>query len=133
MSHRARLVFVSVLVLIAFAGASFAADDPSIKGKLRKGIQASMEQFIEHQTVDGLFRYYDPVDGKLLHLERPKLHDGIVKKGDFYVSCADFYDQDGRKLDFDFLVVEAGGEMRTVQALLHKIEGSKRPYDVETN
>lgn len=125
-------LFILLLLAISFLGApALAGDDPSIQGELRQGIQASMSQFIEHQTVDGVFPHYDPVDGKLLHLSQANLHAGIVKKGDFYVSCADFVDQDGRKIDVDFLVTSTGKDTRTLQALVHKVDGNKRPYDVE--
>lgn len=131
---RQRIAILSILLLsfLTMTGLAVAGDDPSIQGKLRQGIQSSMASFVDHQTIDGVFRHYDPVDGKLLHLKEANLHAGIVKKGDFYVSCADFVDQDGRKLDVDFLVVPDGGKLRTVQALVHKIDGDKRPYDVES-
>ena len=132
MSTAFRSALLALLLLSLVAPLSFAGDDPSIQGELRQGIHKSMKNFIDQQTIDGVFRHYDPVDGKLLHLTKPNLHSGIVKKGDFYVSCADFVDQMGRKLDVDFLLVDAGGDLRTVQALVHKVEGHKRPYDVET-
>ena len=110
-----------------------AGDDPSIKGQLRTDVQAAMEAFIAHQTIEGTYRHYDPVDGRLLHLEKPNLHAGIVKKGDYYISCADFTDQDGRSIDVDFLVLDAGGEIRAVQGLVHKIDGKKRPYHLEND
>ncbi len=80
----------------------------------------------------GVYRHYDAVAGKLLDLKFEKLHSGIVKKGDFYVSCADFVDQSGRAVDMDFLVVPAGKKVRTVQGLVHKVDGDKRPYHLES-
>ncbi len=121
---------LSLSLLVALAAQ--AADDPSIKGQLRTDIQSAMQGYIDHQTIDGVYRLYDPVDGRLLHLENANLHAGIVKKGEFYVSCADFTDQGGRKIDIDFLVLDAGGEVRAVQGFVHKVDGSKRPYDLET-
>jgi len=32
-----------------------------------------------------------------MKLKLDRLQDGIVKKGDFYVSCADFFDRNGKK------------------------------------
>lgn len=132
MTRRWMTLLLALLFAVTFLSTpALAGDDPSIQGKLRQDIQASMSQFIEHQTVDGVFPHYDPVDGKLLQLSQANLHAGIVKKGDFYVSCADFVDQDGRKIDVDFLVASSGSDTRTLQALVHKIDGNKRPYDVE--
>jgi len=120
---------LSLGLLVTFA--AHAADDPSIKGQLRTDIQGAMQGYIDHQTIDGAYRLYDPVDGRLLHLEKANLHAGIVKKGEFYVSCADFTDQNGRKIGVDFLVLDAGSEVRAVQGFVHKVDGEKRPYDLE--
>ena len=124
------LTILSVLILagsIAYAG-----DDPSIKGDLRNMIQASMQSYIDAQTINNSFYIYDPIDGKLLNLKLKKLHSGIVKKGDFYVSCADFTDPSGKMVDLDFLVIPTGYSLRTVQAVVHAVEGKKRPYHLES-
>ena len=118
------------LVLLAGATAQ-AGDDPSIKGKLRTNIQASMNGVVETQSVNGKIRLYDPVDDKLLELQLENLHSGIGKKGDFYVSCADFRDQDDRLVDVDFLVIPKGGELLTTQAIVHAVDGKKRKYQLE--
>lgn len=109
----------------------YAADDPSIKGDLRSNVQQSMADFIQQQTIDGHMYVYDAVDGKLLSLKLKKLHSGIVKKGDFYVSCADFTDQKGQKIDVDFMVRSTGDKLITTQALVHSVAGEKRKYHLE--
>ncbi len=109
----------------------FAANDPSIKGQLRSNIQQSMNEFINRQSIDGYVYVYDAVKGSLLKLQLDKLHSGIVKKGDFYVSCADFKDQKGRKIDIDFMVRSSGKAFITTQALVHSIDGKKRKYHLE--
>ena len=52
-----------------------------------------------------------------MHLKLKKLHDGIVKKGDYYVSCADFEDANGNLVDMDFFVLTRDGEMHTQSEL----------------
>ncbi len=113
------------------APAANAADDPSIKGDLRTNIQATMDTFIKQQTIDGTLRLYDPVADELIKVKLKKLHPGIVKKGDFFVSCADFVDSKGRKYDLDFLVVPAGDKLITTQAIVHSVDGKKRKYHLE--
>jgi len=108
-----------------------AADDPSIKGDLRTNIQATMDTFIKRQTIDGTLRLYDPVADELIKVKLKKLHPGIVKKGDFFVSCADFVDSKGGKYDLDFLVVPAGDKLITTQAIVHSVDGKKRKYHLE--
>jgi len=65
------------------------------------------------------------------NLKLVELHDGIVKKGDFYVSCADFVDAKGNTVDMDFMVIPSGNKMIATQAILHKIDGKKRKYHLE--
>lgn len=119
------------LLLISTAIVS-AADDPSIKSTLREHIKASMMSFIEYNMVDGNYIWYDAVDGRLLKLQLDKLHDGIVKRGVFYVSCADFYDTEGKKIDMDFLVVKDGDQLKTIQGVVHSVDGIKRQYHLES-
>lgn len=132
-NHVKHMVVAAVLVPLFLMGAvSLAADDPSIKGKLRTNIQATMSQFINDHTVGQTFRIYDPVEGKLHKLKLDKLHEGIVKKGDFYVSCADFVDpRNGRKFDLDFLVIPDGDKLVATQAVIHSVDGKKRKYHLE--
>jgi len=116
---------------LTFGAAAFAADDPSIGQPVRGQVQASMKALIETGTVDGVFRHYDPVTDQVFDLTFSALHDGIVRKGDYYVSCADFTDAEGNEVDVDFLVLPDGDGVRAVQAILHKVDGAKRPYHLE--
>ena len=122
---------MAVLVLLTLALTAFAADDPSIKGEQRSAIQAAMQAHIDHNTVNGHYVVYDAVTDDLLKLKLDKLHDGIVKKADYYVSCADFHDADGTYYDLDFLVVEEEGSFRALQGVVHKVGRVKRTYHLE--
>jgi len=116
---------------LAATTVAIAADDPSIKGALRENIKASMMSYIESSMINNTYYIYDAVGGKLMELKFAKLHDGIVKKGDFYVSCADFVDKNGSKIDLDFLVIKDGDNLKTVQAVVHSLDGNKRKYHLE--
>ncbi len=121
-----------VLALLGFmTSAAQAGNDPSIKGDLRTNVHQAMNDFVAKNTIGGVLSIYDPVDGVLLKLGSYELHDGIVKKGDFYVSCADFVDQKGRKIDVDFLVLPNGGKLQTAQGIVHSVSGKKRKYHLE--
>ncbi len=123
--------YLSAILLLALSLSLFAADDPSIKGNLRDNIQQSMQSYIDHQTIDGHMYVFDSHKGKLLKLTLDELHSGIVKKGNFYVSCADFKDQDNRKIDMDFLVRASDGKLITTQGIVHSVDGKKRKYHLE--
>lgn len=121
----------SLIFLIIFPLTGMAGNDPSIKGNLRSNIQSAMNQFIDNQAVNGKIKHYDAIADQVLELKIVKLHSGIVKKGDFYVSCADFVDQKGRKIDMDFMVIKKGSSLVASQALVHSIDGKKRKYHLE--
>jgi hypothetical protein len=123
--------WLAIVLGIFLSTAVWAGNDPSIKGNLRSNIQSSMNDFIKHQSIDGSMYVFDAAKGSLLKLKLDKLHSGIVKKGDFYVSCADFKDQQGRKIDIDFLVRPDASKFITTQALVHSVNGNKRKYHLE--
>lgn len=127
-----------ILTLAAIFGLSIlitttvtAADDPSLIGELREDIKASMMSFIDSNMINDKYYIYDAVGGSLLDLKFAKLHEGIVKKGDFYDSCADFVDKNGTKVDLDFLVIKDGDNLKTIQAVVHSLDGKKRKYHLE--
>jgi hypothetical protein len=122
---------VLILMMMGIAANAFGADDPSIKGEKRTGIQAAMTEHIKDNSVDGRYILYDPIDDKVIKLKLDDLHDGIVKKSDYYVSCADFTSSNGTYYDLDFMVVEKGGEYKALQGFVHKVGKNKRKYHLE--
>ena len=126
-----RAPVIALALFFGLCGVSFGGDDPSIKGKTREGIQSAMKRHIDGNIVDGKYVIYDAVDGKLRKLKFDKVHEGIVKKADFYISCADFVDGGGNKYDLDLLVVERNGDFRVLETVVHSINGEKRKYHLE--
>ena len=122
---------IAALAAAAIGSTALAADDPGIKGEKRTAIRAAMQEHIDRNTVKGHYVLYDAVTDEVLKLRLARLHDGIVKKGDYYVSCADFTDADGDEFDLDFLVVERDGGFRALQGVVHKAGGVKRAYHLE--
>ena len=124
-------LFFFVCSLFVTSSLSFAGNDSSIDGELRKNIQLSMQAFFDSNSVGGVYSIYDPVDGKMRRLTFEELHKGIVKKGDYYVSCADFIDGHNKKVDLDFLVIPTGDHLQVTQAVIHSADGKKRKYHLE--
>ena len=60
-----------------------------------------------------------------------EINHASIKKGEFYVSCADFVDKNGTKVDLDFLVIKDGDNLKTIQAVVHSLDGKKRKYHLE--
>lgn len=127
-----RQISTAVMAILMFGAANIAlsADDPSIQGEPREKSQKAMQTHIEQNQINGDYVVYDGIQGELLLLEPVKLHEGLVKKGEYYISCADFVDADGNKYDLDFLVAEQDGEYKVYDAIVHKKDGDKRKYHV---
>ncbi len=115
------LAILTFAVLLPWSNSAFAGDDPSITGELRANIQQAILRAIDEGTVGGIYRFYDPLTQSVLSLEFTKLYSETLKKGDFYVRCAEFKDSRGRVVDVDFLVIPDGDEMRVTLAVVHKI------------
>ncbi len=123
------LTLSTFLLLISIS--SMAANDANIKGNLRSNIQEAMEHHIQKNQISGKYALYDSIKGKVLKLDLTELHSGIVSKGDYYVSCADFVDKQGNKYDVDFMVATADKKLTVFQALVHKDKDGKRKYHLE--
>lgn len=120
-----------VMMVLGFSAVSFAAEDPSITDDTRKDIQSAMKSHIDQNVVNGRYVIYDAVEGRLKMLKFDQVHEGIVKKADFYVSCADFVDEKGKKYDLDLLVAAYKGSFHVLETIVHSIDGNKRKYHLE--
>ena len=119
------------LLAIGIAQLAFAGDDPSIKGQQRLDIKTAMGAHIQDGVINGQYVIFDANNGALKKLTLEELHQGAVKKGEFYVCCADFVDAKGKLYDLDFLVAKKGNQYRVVQSLVHAVDGNKHKYHVE--
>jgi hypothetical protein len=123
---------LSILILTFVTTAVMAGNDPSIKGQQRTTIKSSMQNHISNSLIKGEYVIFDAKVGQIKRLRLKELHQGIVKKGDFYVSCADFVDAKGLLYDLDFLVTARdNGKYEVIQSLVHAVDGDKRSYHVE--
>ena len=111
--------------------AAQAADDPSIWGEKRADVQSAMLRHINDRHLDGKYVMFDGMDASLMQLTFDDLHKGIVRKGEFFVSCADFRDAYGEIYDLDFLVADTDEGYRVMQTVVHKVGNEKRKYTVE--
>ena len=118
---------VSVLLMLSFPVSALAGDDPGIQGETRKGIHAAMAAYIDQARVGGFYYIYDPVADSVLELKFKELHSGIVKKGTYFASCADFSAGE-TAYDLDFLVAEKDGVFKVIDVIVHKAGDQKRDY-----
>jgi len=109
-------VIVLALLLAVFMGCI----DPQsqVRESEKEAIQRAMETYIQDKVTR---------EGGTYSIERTKaefdyLHAGVEKKGDAFVSCADF--KVGEDVyDVDYYVKSVEGEYTVVKEILHKIKG----------
>ena len=119
------------IAAVLLASVANAADDPTIPPERKAAVQQAMKHHIDKHLVDDRYVIFDAVDGQLLRLELKKLHAGVVRKAEFYVSCADFTDARGGIVDIDFLVGQVEDSLHVLEGVVHKVGGKKRPYHLE--
>jgi hypothetical protein len=126
-----KVVASIIFMLLSITLVVFAGNDPSIKGEQRQSIQKAMQKHVNDNTVNGNYYIYDALTNDVKSLKYKKLHSGIVKKENFYVSCTDFTDDMGKPYDMDLLVAENNGSYKVVDSILHKVDGEERNYETK--
>lgn len=133
------LLTIGFLILLTMPATGAANDSSTIDDELAKQIRASARTYIDEHIVGRVYWFYDAVSHDMLKLVYKRLHPDVLKKGDFYVVCADFVSHgdvlDKQKmstLDIDFLVVKGEHGFHTTQAIVHKIDGLIHSYDLES-
>ena len=111
---------------------AFSADDPNIPKSTKAKVQTAMTNHINKMVKinEGTYPILDPDTRKIVQLDFKKLHKGVVVKGSegkYYISCADFTDKSGIKIDIDFLV---SPNYEVVESLIHKKDGKRMDYGV---
>lgn len=88
------------------------------------------EEYVQKNSTDGLFRYYDKNTKKELELILDKIHRqklSKTKKNEYFV-CADFTGKDGKAYDLDFFVEGTNKRYFTIdkkRISLHKVHGKE--------
>jgi hypothetical protein len=125
------LGFILTSLFVIAGTTAHAAGVPQISTQMKAKIQGSMKDYIAKQTVDGKLYVFDAIQNKLLKLTFGKLHSGVAEDGGVYLTCADFTDQNGTKIDLDFMVRPAANNTYiTTQTIVHAVDEKYRPYHV---
>lgn len=133
-ANRSRHAVCVSILLLFISSITIAEGQSEVSGKLKKDVRNAMKNYIATQTFDNKLYVFDAVQNKLLKLTFDKLHPRVIEDGNFYISCADFTDQDGRTVDLDFMVRASTDKDKikyiTTQSIVHAISGEYRPYHV---
>ena len=106
---------IALALAVLLASTAHSADDPTIPAEEKALVQKAMEDHIAANRVGEDYIIYDAVSGDLRRLRFSQLHAGVVRKGGFYVSCADFTTSQGTPIDVDFLVAAGEDGLRVLE------------------
>ncbi|MEK9142902.1 MAG: hypothetical protein AAB308_17755 [Nitrospirota bacterium] len=129
--NKYRLSAVVLALYVVLGEVGVGAAEQRIEVQTQANVMSALKSHIEGNSVDGKYIIYDAVVGKLKKLKFDKVHEGMMKNHGFYVSCADFVDDDGSKYDLDLLVADKGGSFQVVETVVHAINGKKRNFHLE--
>ena len=90
-----RLAFIALLGTLPSAAWGLSLTE-------KANLQATMQLYIDQQTVDGVFLYLEARSGKVRALHPVTAHTWILGVGQYYVLCFDFRDDKGKDVNVDF-------------------------------
>ena len=123
------IITILALMLMMSFSAYAATDNPTVDAKTREAVHQVTMDYIEANTVGGIYRIYDVATNEVVHIKFKKLHSGIRTTDDFHTSCADFVTEDGTHYDIDFLVIQKeNGEFTVTQPFVHGVAKQRRPF-----
>lgn len=125
-----RLFYALLAVVVLTGFSAFAAtDNETLDADTREDILRVTMEYIEANTVNGIYRFYDVVTNDVVHLKFKKLHSGIRTTDDFFNSCANFENGEGVHYDMDFLLIQnEDGGFTVTQPYVHGVGKQQRPH-----
>ncbi|MCP5084958.1 MAG: hypothetical protein GY948_25010 [Alphaproteobacteria bacterium] len=90
---------ISVALLSSPANAA-----QSVSTSERILLQATMQQSINQQLVDGKYFYFDAANSKVQAVYPAKTHPMILSYGGHFVLCTNFRTKEGKEVNVDFYI-----------------------------
>ena len=85
----------------------------------KAGLQAAMQQYIDRQSVDGVYLYLDTQAGEVHGLHAVTTHPMILHMGGHFVLCYDFRDEAGESVNIDFYVARKNNSFLVFEAIVN--------------
>lgn len=121
-----KIVILSLMLTLLMGSLGFAGDDRGIPVSEKDKIKATMVDYIkDNSTRQGNFLLLDPETKTTRALRYDRIHQGVVKHNDGFLTCVDMIDG-GIIVDVDFIVSMADGEYRVSKIAIHKVDRVKR-------
>lgn len=94
---------LAMAFFLTFSGAT--AEAASIDNTTRVALQSELRSYIATKTSDGTYTFFDEEDGSIQEFQIKAIHPVIFAKGDRFLMCADFIDQEGKKVLIDYVML----------------------------
>jgi len=128
----AKLLSLPVLFYTTKAAVGTASAASANTPEFREAVQAAMLEYIDATKINGKHLIFDAVKGDYVSARFVKLHTNLALVADtFYVSCADFVDDDGNTVDLDYMVANQDGYWAVFQSVVHMRDGTVRQSHME--
>lgn len=101
-----RFILAGIAVVVLFSSVADTRAKVTTSEKIL--LQATMQQSIAQQLIDGKFYFFNRKIGKIQSLFPAKPHPLILSIGDQFIVCADFRDPAGKSVNVDFFVARQG-------------------------
>mgnify|MGYP006919306214 CR=1 FL=1 len=96
----------------------------------RAALQAAMQQYVDHKTVDGAYLLFDMQTAEVRELYPVTGHPIVMQLDEHFVLCFDFADAKGRKVEVDYYLArkdngfvvfhEAVGSRKILEAMMKR-------------
>ena len=83
-------------------------------------LQVALMEYIDANSVDGKFVYFDARTQQVVELFLANLHPMIVPTSSVYFLCADFRDAKGYKVDVDFVATRSEDGFIVFQTMVNQ-------------
>lgn len=99
--------FTLFMLFVVLPTYGHAADGVSL-GEMAQ-LQATMQQFVDHKTVDGRYLVFDSRRAEVRELYPVTGHPMVLQFEDHFVLCFDFVDAENQKVEIDYYLARRGG------------------------
>lgn len=99
-------LFIWLSLALSIGASASAGQSIGIEEKTK--LQATMQQHIERNLVNGAYLQLDTTSGHVRALHPFKPHPVILRMGEYFVLCSDFRDSKGQTVNVDFYMARRG-------------------------
>lgn len=115
-----RIALFAALFFLAAGNIAPASAAGKLNQQHKVELQVALMEYIDANSVDGKFVYFDARTQQMVELFPANLHPMIVPTSSVYFLCADFRDAKGYKVDVDFVATHSEDGFIVFQAMVNQ-------------